>query len=73
VPTCGRADWSGLRLVYVFQRPESMERVIGKASRELRPGAWLGQLEFEVDSRGRPGSSSAPTAGRSGSTGCAAR
>lgn len=45
------ADWSGYDLVYVFQRPESMERVIAKASRELRPGAWLASLEFEIDSR----------------------
>lgn len=45
------ADWSGFDLVYVFQRPESMERVLAKASRELRPGAWLASLEFEVDSR----------------------
>jgi hypothetical protein len=45
------ADWSGHDLVYVFQRPESMERVIAKASCELRPGAWLASLEFEVDSR----------------------
>lgn len=45
------ADWSGFDLVYVFQRPESMERVIAKAGRELRPGAWLASLEFEVDSR----------------------
>ena len=45
------ADWSGFDLVYVFQRPESMERVIAKASRALRPGAWLASLEFEVDSR----------------------
>ena len=46
-----RADWSPYDLVYVFQRPESMERVIAKASRELKPGAWLASLEFEVDSR----------------------
>ena len=45
------ADWSRFDLVYVFQRPESMERVIAKASRELRPGAWLASLEFEVGSR----------------------
>jgi hypothetical protein len=45
------ADWSGFDLVYVFQRPESMERVIAKASRELRPGAWLASLEFDVGSR----------------------
>ena len=42
------ADWSGFDLVYVFQRPESMARVIAKAARELRPGAWLASLEFEV-------------------------
>jgi SAM-dependent methyltransferase len=45
------ADWSGFDFVYVFQRPESMERVIAKASRELRPGTWLASLEFEIDSR----------------------
>jgi len=45
------ADWSGHDLVYVFQRPESMGRVNAKASRELRPGAWLASLEFEIDSR----------------------
>ncbi len=45
------ADWAEFDLVYVFQRPESMERVIAKASRELRPGAWLASLEFEVGSR----------------------
>lgn len=43
-----RADWSGHDLVYVFQRPESMARVADKAARELRPGAWLASLEFEV-------------------------
>jgi len=45
------ADWSEFDFVYVFQRPESMERVVAKASRELRPGTWLASLEFEVDSR----------------------
>ena len=45
------ADWSEFDFVYVFQRPESMERVVAKASRELRPGSWLASLEFEVDSR----------------------
>ena len=42
------ADWSGYDLVYLFQRPESMERAAAKAVRELRPGAWLVSLEFEV-------------------------
>ena len=40
------ADWSGCDMVYVFQRPESMDRAAEKATRELRPGAWLVSLEF---------------------------
>jgi SAM-dependent methyltransferase len=42
------ADWSSYDLVYLFQRPESMARAINKASTEMRPGAWLVSLEFEV-------------------------
>lgn len=42
------ADWSGLDLVYLFQRPESMPRAMAKAAAELRPGAWLVSLEFEA-------------------------
>ena len=42
------ADWSGYALVYVFQRSDSMARAATKAARELRPGAWLASLEFEV-------------------------
>lgn len=42
------ADWSGYDLVYLFQRPESMARAAAKAAAELRPGAWLASLEFEV-------------------------
>jgi hypothetical protein len=41
-------DWRGLDLVYLFQRPESMPRALEKAAAELRPGAWLASLEFEV-------------------------
>jgi hypothetical protein len=41
-------DWSPHDLVYLFQRPESMPRALEKARRELRPGAWLASLEFEV-------------------------
>lgn len=41
-------DWSGYELIYVFQRPESMPRVWQKACAELRPGAWLVSLDFEV-------------------------
>lgn len=47
-----QADWSGFDLVYLFQRPESMPRALDKARTELRPGAWLVSLEFEV--RGVP-------------------
>ena len=42
------ADWSGFDMVYVFQRPESMDRAAEKASRELRPGGWLVSLEFDA-------------------------
>ncbi len=42
------ADWSGYGMVYLFQRPESMARASEKATRELRPGAWLASLEFEA-------------------------
>ena len=43
-----RADWSGYKLVYLFQRPESMPRAAAKALDELHPGAWLVSLEFEA-------------------------
>jgi hypothetical protein len=42
------ADWSVHDMVYLFQRPESMARAADKASRELKRGAWLASLEFEV-------------------------
>ncbi len=42
------ADWSHFALVYLFQRPESMARAAAKATHELKPGAWLASLEFEV-------------------------
>jgi hypothetical protein len=41
-------DWSGFDLVYLFQRPETMERAIAKAEREMRRGSWLVSLEFEL-------------------------
>jgi SAM-dependent methyltransferase len=44
------ADWSGYDLVYVFQRPESMERILAKAESEMKPGSWLVSLEFEMPS-----------------------
>lgn len=43
-----RADWRGYAMVYLFQRPESMERAAHKALAELAPGAWLVSLEFEA-------------------------
>ena len=46
-----RADWRGQDLVYLFQRPESMERAAAKAQAELAPGAWLVSLEFAVPGR----------------------
>jgi hypothetical protein len=42
------ADWTPFALVYLFQRPESMPRALAKAAHELRPGAWLASLEFEI-------------------------
>ena len=45
------ADWSGYAMVYLFQRPESMARAWDKATREMKPGAWLVSLEFAVPSR----------------------
>ncbi|MEZ5644761.1 MAG: class I SAM-dependent methyltransferase [Burkholderiaceae bacterium] len=41
-------DWSAYRMVYLFQRPESMPRAMEKAAAELAPGAWLASLEFEA-------------------------
>lgn len=46
-----RADWSSYQLVYLFQRPESMERAFAKAAYELAPGCWLVSLEFAVPGR----------------------
>jgi SAM-dependent methyltransferase len=43
-----RADWSTYTMVYLFQRPESMQRAVDKASAELQPGAWLVSLEFQA-------------------------
>lgn len=40
--------WAPYTMVFVFQRPESMERVWRKACAELAPGAWLVSLDFAV-------------------------
>ena len=45
-----RASWAGFDVVYVFQRPESMEKIASKARAELGSGAWLVSLEFPVPS-----------------------
>ena len=45
-----RADWSPYDMVYLFQRPESMARAAAKARADMRSGAWLVSLEFEVKS-----------------------
>ena len=44
-------NWSRYDMVYLFQRPESMERAWQKAQAELKPGAWLVSLEFPVASQ----------------------
>ncbi|WP_280152135.1 class I SAM-dependent methyltransferase [Piscinibacter sp. XHJ-5] len=46
-----QTDWSPYRMVYLFQRPETMARAAGKAQLELRPGSWLVSLEFAVPGR----------------------
>jgi hypothetical protein len=43
-----RADWSAYDLVYLFQRPESMQRAHDKARAEMRAGRWMASLEFQV-------------------------
>jgi SAM-dependent methyltransferase len=44
-------SWASFDLVYVFQRPESMDRAWVKACTQMKPGAWLVSLEFEVAGR----------------------
>lgn len=55
-----RADWSPYAMVYLFQRPESMARARDKAVAELKPGAWLVSLEFEVVGHAATASFAAP-------------
>jgi len=58
-----RVNQALYQLVYLFQRPESMDRAVEKAAAELQPGAWLVSLEFPAEDlvpnaalqdRGRP-------------------
>ncbi len=50
--------WRDFDLVYVFQRPESMARLLDKAQAEMRPGSWLISLSFDLP--GRPADRSWP-------------
>lgn len=43
--------WTGLDLVYLFQRPETMLRLMAKADAEMTAGRWLVSLAFEVPGR----------------------
>lgn len=43
-----QASWSAFDMVYLFQRPESMQRAWDKARRDMRPGTWMVSLEFDV-------------------------
>ncbi|NUP86638.1 MAG: class I SAM-dependent methyltransferase, partial [Burkholderiaceae bacterium] len=43
-----RLNWGGYRIVYLFQRPESMEPAWRKACAEMGAGSWLVSLEFTV-------------------------
>jgi hypothetical protein len=45
-----KANWALYDMVYVFQRPESMERAVCKANTEMREGTWLVSLDFEATS-----------------------
>ena len=42
------AEWGGYALIYLFQRPGTMNRAVEKAHAELKAGAWLISLEFEA-------------------------
>ncbi|WP_249937279.1 trans-aconitate 2-methyltransferase [Roseateles sp. DAIF2] len=43
------ADWRAYRMVYLFQRPESMPQALAKARAELGSGCWLVSLDFELE------------------------
>ena len=58
-----RHDWSAYGLVYLFQRPESMDGAMAKAEAEMAPGSWLVSLEFAVPGRAADGQLGTP-AGR---------
>ena len=41
-------DWGGFDLLYIFQRPESMAQAWAKARLEMKPGAHIVSLDFEI-------------------------
>ena len=43
-----QADWGAFDLVYLFQRPESMPRAWDKARQQMRRGATVVSLAFEI-------------------------
>lgn len=43
-----RQSWADKDMVYVFQRPESMPKVLEKARTEMRSGSWLVSLDFPI-------------------------
>jgi hypothetical protein len=43
-----RHHWGHYDLVYVFQRPETMQRAWAKAMAEMKPGSYVVSLEFPV-------------------------
>jgi hypothetical protein len=44
-------SWAKFDLIYVFQRPETMQRLWEKATRELSPGKWVLSFQFPVPGR----------------------
>ena len=43
-----KLSWEGYTLVYLFQRPETMERAWRKAQADMADGTWMASLEFRV-------------------------
>lgn len=41
-------DWRDFDLIYLFQRPESMQAALAKALSEPMPGGWLVSLDFPL-------------------------
>ena len=41
-------NWNDFDIIYVFQRPEIMGKILEKAKQDLKPGSYLISLEFEI-------------------------